>query len=507
MTERHVRAAIIGAGFSGIGMSVRLAEAGVEHAIFERAADLGGTWRDNRYPGCACDVPTPLYSFSFALNPDWTRLYAPQGEILDYLHRVAEERGVTGRIKFGHEVREAAWDREAGVWRLETSQGRWTADVLIAGTGPLAEPAEPALAGLERFEGLRFHSAAWDESRPLDGLRVGLVGTGASAVQIVPRIQPRVKELHVFQRTPGWVLPHFDRPISERERERYRRFPIRQRLARARIYWLLELLVFGFCKRPRLLRLVQSMAERHLESQVPDPGLREKLRPAFSPGCKRLLLSNDYYLALTRPNVELVTAPIAEVREHGVVGTDGRERELDALILATGFRVTDNPVFERIRGRGGESLAESWARTGMRAYKGTTVPGFPNLFILAGPHSGIGHTSLVFMIEAQYRYVLGALWTLERLRLRSLEVKPAAVEGFDARLQKRVKNTVWLLGGCSSWYQDARGRVPTMWPDFTWKFWLQTRRFDAGAYLQEPTTSTQTSPTGKVKGVPSASLN
>lgn len=504
---RHLRAAVIGAGFSGIGISVRLAEAGIEHLVFERASDLGGTWRDNRYPGCACDVPTPLYSFSFALNPDWTRLYAPQREIHEYLRRVADERGVSGRIRFGHEVHEAAWDEQEGFWRLETSQGSWTADAVIAATGPLAEPSEPEIKGLERFRGLRFHSADWDEGRPLDGLRVGIIGTGASAVQIVPRIQPRVAKLHVFQRTAAWVLPHIDRPISERERERYRRFPIVQRLARARIYWLLELLVFGFCKRPRLLRLVQRLAERHLEAQVADPELRQNLRPSFSPGCKRLLLSNDYYPALTRPNAELIASPIEEIREHSVVCAGGQERELDALILATGFRVTDNPVFERFRGRGGESLSATWARTGMHAYKGTTVGGFPNFFILAGPHTGIGHTSLVFMIEAQYNYVLGALRRLERARLRSLEVKPGAVRRFDAAVQRRVKRTVWLLGGCSSWYQDARGRVPTMWPDFTWKFWLQTRRFDPGAYLQEPTTSIQTRPAGKVKGVPSASLN
>lgn len=506
MTQ-HVRAAVIGAGFGGIGMSVRLAEAGVEHAVFERAGDLGGTWRDNHYPGCACDVPTPLYSFSFALNPDWSRLYAPQREIRDYLQRVAAERGVTERVKFGHELGEAAWDGAEGIWRLETSQGRWTADVLIAATGPLAEPSQPAIPGLERFQGLLFHSAEWEETKPLDGLRVGVVGTGASAVQIVPRIQPRVKELHVFQRTPAWVLPHLDRPIPERERGRYRRFPFLQRLARARIYWSLELLVLGFCKLPRLMRVVQRLAERHLESQVADPELRERLRPNFSPGCKRLLLSNDYYPALTRSNAELVSSPIKEVKERSVVTEDGRERELDALVLATGFRVADNPVFARVRGRDGDTLQTSWARTGMRAYKGTTVTGFPNLFILAGPNTGIGHTSVVFMIEAQYRYVMGALRELDRSGSRWLDVREDAMERYENRLQRRMRKTVWILGGCSSWYQDPLGRVATMWPDFTWKFWLQTRRFDLGAYSQEPMTSTQTRPTGKVRGVPSASLN
>ena len=482
MKNLEMRAAVIGAGFAGIGMSVRLAQAGIEHLVFERAAALGGTWRDNHYPGCACDVPTPLYSFSFALNPEWSRLYAPQAEILAYLERVAEQHCVRERIRFAHEVCSAAWDESAAHWVLETTGGRFTAEVLVAATGPLAEPAEPEIPGLPRFLGLRFHSAAWSSDRPLDGLRVGIVGTGASAVQIIPRIQPRVARLTVFQRTPAWVLPHLDRPIAPQRRRLYRRFPILQRLARARIYWLLELLVLGFTKDVRLMGLLRRLGERHLERQVADPELRERLRPVFAPGCKRLLPSNHYYPALTRPNVELVTEPIREVGEHSLVTADGAEHQLDALILATGFRVTDNPVFERIRGRSGASLAEAWAGSGMSAYKGSAVAGFPNLFVLAGPNTGIGHTSLVFMIEAQYRYVLAALRTLRRRRLRSLDVRPEVQARYDAALQRRVRKSVWLVGWCSSWYQDSAGRVPTMWPDFTWKFWLATRRFDAGAY-------------------------
>ncbi|HEX6348809.1 MAG TPA: NAD(P)/FAD-dependent oxidoreductase [Candidatus Dormibacteraeota bacterium] len=478
----HTRVAVIGAGFAGIGMSIRLAEAGVEHVVFERASEVGGTWRDNRYPGCACDVPTPLYSYSFALNPDWSRLYAPQAEILEYLRRVASERGVRERVRFNHEVCAAAWDERANRWQLETTGGPWSADFLVAATGPLAEPREPEIPGLASFQGARFHSARWAADQPLDGLRVGIVGTGASAVQIIPRIQPRVAHLTVFQRTAAWVLPHLDRPIPQSQRNRYRRRPLLQRLARARIYWLLELLVLGFCKNKRWMRVLRRLAERHLERQVPDPALRDKLRPAFEPGCKRLLPSNHYYPALTRPNVELVTASIHEVLTGSVVTADGAEHELDALILATGFWVTDNPIFERIRGRSGRSLVEAWAGRGMSAYKGTAVAGFPNLFVLAGPNTGIGHTSLVFMIEAQYRYVLAALHTLQRQGRRVLEVRPEAQARFDASLQRRLRKSVWVLGGCASWYQDAAGRVPTMWPDFTWKFWLRTLRFDAGAY-------------------------
>ena len=483
MTSNHARVAVIGAGFAGIGMSIALDRARIDHVIFERARSVGGTWRDNRYPGCACDVPTPLYSYSFALNPEWSRLYAPQEEILEYLERVAREFGVVDRIRFGHEVTDACWDEGSGLWVLETSRGRWTADAVVAATGPLAEPAEPDLPGLQRFEGARFHSSRWSRAATLDGSRAAVVGTGASAVQIIPRIEPLVSRLHVFQRTPAWVLPHPDRPIPRSSRLRYQRFPVLQRLARARIYWLLELLVLGFCKSPALMSVLRRIGEDHLERQVHDHELREKLRPRFAPGCKRLLLSNDYYRVLASPKVEVVTEPIREVRARAIVTADGAERPVDALILATGFRVTDNPVFEHIRGRDRISLACAWAG-GMAAYKGTTVPGFPNLFILAGPNTGIGHTSLLFMIEAQYRYVVGALKAMDRLGLRSLEVRPEAVARFHAWLQRRLRRSVWMLGGCSSWYRDAQGRVPTMWPDFTWKFWLRTRVFDEKAYLR-----------------------
>ena len=478
----HVRALIIGAGFAGLGTSIALQREGIEHVVLERAGDLGGTWRDNRYPGCKCDVPSHLYSFSFALNPDWSSTYSSQTEIWDYLRRCAERFGVLPRIRFGTEVSEACWDERERRWEVRTPAGRWTADVVVASTGGLSVPAVPDLPGLDRFTGTVFHSAGWDDGHRLDGERVAVVGTGASAVQIVPRIQPRAGRLLVFQRTPGWVLPHGDRPIRDWERALYRRLPLLQRLVRWGVYWSRELLVVGLCRDPRWTGPVRRLATRHLARQVPDPELRARLTPTFTPGCKRLLLSNEYYPALTAGNVEVITEPIGEVGERSIRTADGSEHEVDTIILATGFRVTDNPTFERLRGRGGRTLADAWRDGGMQAYLGTTVSGFPNLFLVTGPNTGIGHTSLVVMIEAQVRYVLDALRTMARRGLAEVEVRREAQDAYNDDLQRRMRRTVWNAGGCASWYLDARGRNTTLWPDFTWRFQRRTRRFDADAY-------------------------
>ena len=482
----HTRVAVIGAGFGGLGVSIALDRAGVDHVIFERAEDVGGTWWVNGYPGCRCDVPSHLYSFSFALNPDWTNTYSDRGEIQAYLRRVAERFGVQPRIRFRHEVLEARWEDEGQRWRIATSGGPWTADVVVAAAGGLSEPSRPDLPGLERFEGAVFHSGEWDQEHDLTGERVAVVGTGASAIQIVPHIQPKVSCLHLFQRTPGWVLPHSGRPIRAWERALYRRLPILQRLVRQGVYWLRELLIFGMVKNPRRMDLVRRVALNHLRSQVPDEALREKLTPTFTPGCKRLLPSNDYYPALTAPNVELVTDAIREVRSRSIVTSDGVEREVDTIVMATGFRVTNHPVFERMHGRDGRSLADTWRETGAQAYLGTTVAGFPNLFVISGPNTGIGHTSLVVMIEAQLPYVVGALRMMEQRGLGAVEVRREAQEAFNDDLQRRMAGTVWNAGGCASWYLDDKGRNTTLWPDFTWRYRRRMRRFDVAAYLLEP---------------------
>ncbi len=479
---RHVPVAIVGTGFAGIAMSVALQREGIDHVLFERASEIGGTWRDNRYPGCRCDVPSHLYSFSFALNPEWSETYSAQPEIWRYLQRCADRFQVRQRTRFRADVREARWDAMRQRWEIETTAGRWTAGALVAGNGGLSEPAIPEIPGLERFQGLLLHSAAWSKEAPIDGRRVAVIGTGASAVQIVPEIQPRVARLHLFQRTPAWVLPHTSRPIRPWERALYRHVPGAQRLMRAGIYWARELLVFGLAKNPALVAPLRRLATRHLENQVPDAELRARLTPRFSPGCKRLLLSNDYYPALARPNSEVVTDRIEEVTPKGIRTAGGILREVDAIVLATGFRVTDNPFAERLCGRDGRSLAEVWQESGHQAYRGTTVAGFPNLFLLMGPNTGLGHTSVVFMIESQVAYVAGALRRMRRLGAASIDVRPEAQERYNQQIQRRLAGTVWNQGGCASWYLDARGRNTTMWPDFTWKYRLLMRRFDPESY-------------------------
>jgi cation diffusion facilitator CzcD-associated flavoprotein CzcO len=479
--QQAVQVAIVGTGFAGLGMAIRLREAGIEDfVVLERADDVGGTWRDNRYPGCACDVPSHLYSFSFAPNPEWTSTFSPQQEIWDYLRGCAQRYGVMRHIRFGHEVLDAAWDEDAQRWRIESSRGALAARALVLGTGPLSEPSIPGLPGLERFEGTTFHSATWDHDHDLDGERVAVIGTGASAVQFVPRIQPRVGRLHVFQRTAPWIMPRPDRPLRPFERRLYRALPAAQLLMRAGIYWARESFVLGF-RHPRLMRLGQRLALRHLHRQVRDPELRRKVTPSYRMGCKRVLISNDYLPALTRANVEVVTDAIAEVRPRSIVTADGREREVDTIIFGTGFHVTDMPAAERVRGRDGRTLAEHW-RGSPQAHLGAMVAGYPNLFFLVGPNTGLGHNSIVFMIESQCNYVLDALRLMQAGGAAELEVRPEAQSAYNARLQEQMRGTVWTSGGCASWYLDANGRNTTLWPTFTWPFRERTRRLDPAQY-------------------------
>ena len=481
MGEHH-RVAIIGAGFGGIGASVALARQGVGHVLFERAPELGGTWRDNHYPGCRCDVPSHLYSFSFALNPDWSESYSPQPEIQAYLRRVAGEFGVTNRIRFSHDVLEASWHAAGARWRITTSVGEHTADVLILANGPLAEPAFPDLPGMDRFEGAAFHSARWRDDHDLSGQRVAVIGTGASAIQIVPAIQPIVRHLTIFQRTAPWVVPHRNRRITDLERSLYRRVPPAQRLVRDGIYWSREVLAAPLLRNGRLLRRLERLARDHIAAQVGDPCLRAKLMPDYRPGCKRLLPSDDWYPAIQQPNVELVTDKLVEVGSDHLVTAEGRRVPVDTIVYATGFRVTDNPVADRIQGSDGRTLAEHWSATGMRAYLGTTVSGFPNLFMLAGPNTGIGHTSLVFMIESQLPYVTGALAAMAKLGATTIELRQEVLDAWTREIQARAAPTVWNSGGCASWYLDSEGRNTAIWPDYTWRFRRRTRRFDTASY-------------------------
>lgn len=477
----HVQLAIVGAGFGGLGAAIRLKQRGYRDlVIFERAGDLGGTWRDNSYPGCACDVPSHVYSFSFALNPNWSNTYSPQAEIWDYLKRCADRYELRPSIRFDTEVRQASWDADAGRWRIDTSAGEWTADVLISAGGPLNEPAVPKLPGLETFRGTTFHSSRWDHEHDLTGRRVAVIGTGASAIQFVPAIQPAVGRLTLFQRTAAWVMPRNERPLRRWEHWMYNRIPGAQRVMRTIVYWGIESTVVGFL-RPPVMRVAQRLALRNLRKAVPDPQLRAKLTPNYRMGCKRVLKSNTYYPALTRDNVDVVTEPILEVRPHGVVTADGVEHEADTIIFGTGFRVTDQPIAERIRGRDGRSLAEVWQGS-PQAHWGTTVAGFPNLFLLLGPNTGLGHNSVVLMIESQLNYLISALDRLRSTGQRVLEPRADAQRRFVAAVDRRMATTVWSTGGCHSWYIDATGRNSMLWPGSTWRFRQRMKRFDVKAY-------------------------
>jgi len=474
----QVRVAVVGAGFGGLGTAIRLRRDGIDDfVVFDRADEVGGTWRDNTYPGCACDVPSHLYSYSFALNPDWSREYSGWAEIQGYLRDCVDRFGLAPHLRLGHEVKSATW---VGQWLLETSGGQWTADVLVVASGPFNDPALPDLPGLSSFAGRVFHSARWDHGYDLTGRRVAVVGTGASAIQFVPEIAGKVERLHLFQRTPPWILPHLDRPISERRRRRFRAWPATQRLARTAIYLTMEAFGTGFL-RPPVMRLAQSVARRHLARSVPDPALRAKLTPAYTMGCKRILQSNNYYPALQRDNVEVVTDSIAEVRPEGVVTADGTVREVDAIVFGTGFHVADVRIGQHIRGRDGRLLADVW-RGSPQAYLGMTVTGFPNMFLLLGPNTGLGHTSVLLMMECQIGYVLDALRHMERHRIATVEPRAASQRAFVSTVDERMRRTVWLRGGCQSWYLDGTGRNSTIWPGYTWAYRWRTRRFDASAY-------------------------
>ena len=477
----EVEILVIGAGFSGLGTAIRLKQAGHEDfLVLERGDDVGGTWHWNTYPGCGCDVPSHLYSYSFAPNPEWTRTYTRQPEIRAYLRRCADDFGVRPYVRTQTTVKSAVWDEDAARWDVETTRGPVRARVLIAAMGPLNHPKTPDVPGLDSFEGHTMHSARWDHDYDLRGKRVASIGTGASAIQYVPSIQPEVEQLHVFQRTPPWVLPHTDRPTTSIERRLYRRFPALQRLVRGAVYTGRETNVVGFVKNPRLMGVIERLARRHMSRQVPDPELRAKVTPDYTIGCKRILPSNRWYPALAEPNVELVAGGVTEVRPHSVVGSDGVEREVDTIIFGTGFSVTDMPLGRLVRGRGGRTLDEHW-RGSPNAHLGTAIPGFPNLFMLLGPNTGLGHSSMIYMIESQVAHVMDALRVMRERDLGTVEVRADVAERFNEAVDRKLQGTVWNTG-CASWYLDDTGRNATLWPDWTFRFRRRTARFDPTEY-------------------------
>ncbi|MCX4575548.1 NAD(P)/FAD-dependent oxidoreductase [Streptomyces sp. NBC_01571] len=484
MTEHeHVRVAVVGSGFGGLGAAVRLRREGVtDFVVLERAGGVGGTWRDNSYPGCACDVPSHLYSFSFAPNPDWPRTFSGQEHIRAYLEHVTDVFGLRPHLRFDSEVKRMTWDGEKLRWDIETSSGSLSADFVVSATGPLSDPKIPDIPGIDSFPGKVFHSARWDHDYDLRGKRVAMVGTGASAIQIVPAVQPEVARLTLFQRTPPWVMPRVDRAISGLERGLHRMLPFTAQARRGLLWGIRELQVQAFTKRPDELGLVERLARRNMARAVKDPALRAKLTPDYRIGCKRILLSNAYYPALTRPNVDVVASGLDRIDGSTLVAADGSTAEVDAIIFGTGFHVTDMPIADRVVGAEGRTLAEAW-KGGMSALRGASAAGFPNWMTIIGPNTGLGNSSMILMIESQLNYMADFVRQLGVLGGRvALDARPGAVADWNRKVQERMKRTVWNTGGCTSWYLDAQGRNTTVWPGTTTEFRTATRRLDLGEY-------------------------
>jgi cation diffusion facilitator CzcD-associated flavoprotein CzcO len=472
---------IVGAGFSGLAAGILLKRAGFESfTIVEKSDGVGGTWRANTYPGAACDVQSHLYSFSFEPNPSWSRSYGPQQEILAYLERCAEKYGLYAHCRFETAVTGADFDEARGLWTVHTTRGDLPARALVLGNGALHLPSYPDIPGLDSFEGRTFHSARWDHDYDLRGKRVAVIGTGASAIQFVPQIAPKVAKLDLFQRTPPWILPKPDREMSARERWLMERVPGMHWLRRTGLYWRLESRAYPLIHdAPRISALGENIAKRFIAKTIPDPALRAKVTPDYRLGCKRVLLSNDYYPALTRPNVELITDGIERIEPSGIRTRDGALREVDALILGTGFRVADYLSPVKIVGRGGRELNDEW-RERLQSYLGITVSGFPNLFLLMGPGTGLGHNSMIFMIEAQARYAAQSIASLARSGVAFMDVRADAQQAFTDELERKNASTVWA-SGCSSWYRTPNGGLVT-WPGFTFDYWRRTRHVDWSDY-------------------------
>jgi cation diffusion facilitator CzcD-associated flavoprotein CzcO len=478
---REVEIAIVGAGFSGLGMAMALKDGGFDDfVVLERADDLGGTWRDNTYPGCACDIPSVLYSWSDAQNPRWSQAFAGQQEIWDYMRDEVKRRGITEHIRFRSEAVEARWDDASCRWELETAQGPIHAAVLISAAGGLADPTIPALPGLERFTGKTFHSARWDHEYDLRGRDVAVIGTGASAIQFVPEIQPHVRKLQLFQRTPPWVLPRANPRIPKRWRRRFERRPWLLNLVRQLVFSLLESFHVAFTH-PRLMALTERHARRHINNQVPDRAMRKRLTPDYRLGCKRILGSNDWYPAICSSNVEVVGDGIAEVTPEGIRDGAGVEHKVDAIIFGTGFQVSDPPVAHRVFGPDGRSLAAVW-KGSPKAHLGVAVTGFPNFFLLLGPNTGLGHNSVLLMIEAQVNYLMQALRYRRTRGLATIAPRADAQARFVEEVEEGTKGSVWTAGGCLSWYVDGTGRNSTLWPGSVRAYQRRLQRFVPAEY-------------------------
>lgn len=473
----RVRVCIVGGGFSGLAAAIELRRAGItDLVILERAGSVGGAWRDNTYPGCACDVKSRLYELRTAPWPDWSRAYSGQEEIRTYLERVVEIFGLEPYLRMETELLGAQWDNEGLMWRVETSRGDLVADVLISACGGLTEPLVPDIPGAESFRGKMMHTARWDHDVDLAGKRVAVIGTGASAIQVIPALAPDVEQLIVCQRTPAWVMPRNDHAVSDRQRRLFERIPVWQTLRREAVSWANEAQLLSFTKQGVFRSIGERVARRHLRDQVADPKLRTRLTPDYAMGCKRILISDDYYPALTRHNVTLAPG-LRSITPTGVVTDDGVEHPVDVIVWATGFAVLEPPLADRVAGRDGRMLAEVLESTDYAAYRGTAMHGFPNMYILQGPNTGLGHSSVVLMSEAQINHLIPAVTSGQ-----VLEVSEDAQREYVESLDQRMSTTVWQQGGCRSWYQNAKGRNIALWPGSTHGFARMMRQFDPRAY-------------------------
>ena len=480
---REVEIAVVGGGVGGIGLAVALRRRGIEDfVVLERGNDFGGTWRDNTYPGAACDVPSHLYSFSFDHNPNWSQTFSTQPEIQDYILGVAERHNIREKFFFDHELIAADWDEPTSRWMLATTHGPISAKLVVSAMGALCEPNLPDIEGLDRFDGPVFHSAKWDHTIDLADKRVAVIGTGASAIQIVPAIANTVAHLDVFQRTAPWIFPRLLRKYSRLERFAFRRVPGLTSAFRSILYLLREIYAIVLIKFPPATAGLGLIAAVKMRIEVRDRALRARVTPEYRVGCQRMLSSNEYYPALGREHVDLVTSGIAGVQKHSIVTVDGIVRPVDAIVVATGFRITDSPAFDLFRGRDGRTLTQMYEERGVTAYKGTAVAGFPNMFVLLGPNSGLGYSSAIYMIESQINYVVEAVATVHDRQIASVEVRPEVQEFYNRDLQHKMRTSVWVTGGCRSWFLDSTGRNVALWPDFSFRFRRQLRTFDVESY-------------------------
>lgn len=465
--------AILGAGVAGICTAIKLRQAGNRNfTIYEKASEIGGTWRENTYPGCSCDVPLHMYQYSFEMLPSWTKKFVFAADIKAYLEYVVDKYGLRPHIRFNTEIEEAKFDEQSGTWRLRSGDAAFDANVLVAGTGQLHRPLYPNIPGRENFKGASWHSAKWNHDYDLKGKRVGVIGTGASAIQFVPEIAKEVSDLYIYQRTASWVAPRPQRVFKSWEKALYKAVPWVMNLQRYKIYWQNESLFFTF---HHMGDTIKKAANDEMNAYVKDPAKRAKLTPDYEPGCKRVLFANDWFPAMGRNNVHLETEKITRITEDGIETADGKVQKVDAIVYGTGFDTTNFLGPMKVTGLAGRDLKEVW-KGGAEAHHGITVSGFPNFFMLYGPNTNLGHNSIIFMIECQANYIAQCLQKLARDNLVYLDVKSDVQRASNKVVQDDNAKSVYASGGCTSWYKTAEGKVTNNWANYTFKYWWRTRR-------------------------------